>query len=60
MLNFNELTWEQKLQLKQQILVDREQNLSWGEWVMADSIVSDKELEDMYGDTVFSKDDFWG
>lgn len=60
MLNFNELTWEQKLQLKQQILVDREQNISWGEWAMADSIVSDKELEDMYGDTVFSKDDFWG
>jgi hypothetical protein len=60
MLNFNELTEEQKVQLKQKILVDREPSVSWWELFMADNIVSDKELEDMYGDTVFSKDDFWG
>ena len=53
-----ELTEEQKIQLKQQIMCDQELYVSWGELAMADDLVSDDELEEVYGGTSFVPEDF--
>lgn len=55
-----ELTENQLLQLKQYLLMQKQLNegTSWGELAGADSLVSDEELENEYGDTDFSEDDF--
>ena len=58
MIDFDELTEEQKIYLKQQILVDSQESVSYGELAMADELVSDEELEEVYGGTVFSEEDF--
>ena len=60
MIDFDELTEEQRMCLKRQMLVDSQESVSYGELAMADELVSDEELEDMYGGTVFTEDDFWG
>ena len=60
MLSFDELNDEQRLELKQSILCARELNVSYGELADADELVSDEELEEEYGATVFSEDDFIG
>lgn len=56
------LTAEQKLELKQRILVDRNERLgegtSYGELADADELVDDEALESEYGGTEFSPDDF--
>lgn len=62
-MNFNELTEEQRLELKQRILTERldakGESPSYGELADADDLVSDADLADRYGDTVFSPDDFF-
>ena len=62
-MNFSELTEEQRLELKQRILIERldarGESPSYGYLVDADDLVSDEDLEDWYGDTVFSPDDFF-
>lgn len=59
-MNIYELTENRRLQLKQYMLMQKQLNegTSWGELAEADSLVSDEELEDEYGDTDFSEDDF--
>ena len=61
-MNFFELNDAQRLELKQNILSQRYdargETPSYGELAMADELVSDEDLEDWYGDTVFSEDDF--
>lgn len=54
----------QKKELKERFLIDRlerEENRSpsWSELFEADSLVSDSELKEAYGGTVFSEDDFF-
>lgn len=61
-MTLSELTADQKIQLKQRILVDRNEDrgegTSYGELADADELVSDEDLEAWYGGTEFSPDDF--
>ena len=61
-MSFDELNDEQRLELKQRILEDRNEHLgegtSYGELAMADELVDDEGLEAEYGGTEFSPDDF--
>lgn len=61
-MTFDELSEEQKLELKQRILEDRNEHLgegtSYGELANADELVDDEVLEAEYGGTEFSPDDF--
>lgn len=58
----SDLTEDQRIQLKQQILVDRNEAVgegtSYGELAYADELVSDEDLEAWYAGTEFSPDDF--
>lgn len=56
-MSFNELTEEQKLELKQNFLT-KDHDVSYGELADADELVSDEELEAEYGHVEFSNDDF--
>lgn len=61
-MTFDELSKEQLVELKQRILVERNdqrgEGTSYGELADADELVSDEDLKDWYGGTVFSPDDF--
>ena len=61
-MRLDELSEEQKLELKQRILEDRNEHLgegtSYGELANADELVDDEVLETEYGGTEFSPDDF--
>lgn len=58
MKTFDELTSEQKLELKQALLCEKLEGVSYEELADADALVSDSELEERYGATTFSDDDF--
>ena len=61
-MTFDELSEEQKLELKQHILTERNEQrgegTSYGELADADELVNDETLEAEYGGTEFSPDDF--
>lgn len=57
-MKLKDLTPEQKLELKQSLLT-QDRDVSYGELANADELVSDKQLEDAYGDTEFTEDDFF-
>ena len=57
-MKLKDLTPEQKLELKQAMLT-QDRDVSYGELANADELVSDKQLEDAYGDTEFTDDDFF-
>lgn len=61
-MTLDDLSKEQKLELKQRILEDRNEHLgegtSYGELANADELVDDEVLEAEYGGTEFSPDDF--
>lgn len=61
-MTLDELNDEQKLELKQRILTERNEQkgegTSYGELADADELVSDEDLEAWYGGTEFSPDDF--
>lgn len=57
-MKLSELTPEQKLELKQNFL-SRNNDVSYGELADADKLVSDQELEEEYGSTEFTADDFF-
>lgn len=61
-MTYDELNKDQKLELKQQIVMDRNEHIgegtSYGELALADELVSDGDLEAEYGGTEFSPDDF--
>lgn len=61
-MRLDDLTAEQRLELKQRILDDRNEHLgegtSYGELANADELVDDEVLEAEYGGTEFSPDDF--
>jgi hypothetical protein len=61
-MTLKDLTEDQKIELKQNILTQRMdargESPSWDELAIADDLVSDEDLEDWYGDTEFSPDDF--
>ena len=61
-MTFDELNEDQKLELKQRILTERNEQkgegTSYGELADADDLVSDEDAKDWYGATEFSPDDF--
>jgi len=57
-MKLKDLTPEQKRELKQALLT-QDRDVSYGELANADELVSDKQLEDAYGDTEFTEDDFF-
>lgn len=61
-MRLDDLDNNQKLELKQQILEERNEHIGEGtscdELALADELVSDEVLEDCYGGTDFSPDDF--
>ena len=57
-MGLRDLNDEQRILLKQKILVDQNENVSYSELANADDLVSDYTLEHTYGDTYFVEDDF--
>ena len=57
-MRLDELTREQKVELKQNLLTERLGDPSYGELADADELVSDDELKEKFGGTVFTPDDF--
>ena len=57
-MKLEELAAWQKHQLKEAILCEREKNVSLGELIAADDLVSDAELEEEFGGTDFVEEDF--
>lgn len=57
-MKLKDLTPDQKRELKQSLLT-QDRDVSYGELANADELVSDKQLEDAYGDTEFTEDDFF-
>lgn len=57
-MTFSELTTEQKLELKQALLLEREDGVSLGEMTKCDELVTDEELEAKWGSVIFTEDDF--
>lgn len=57
-MTFSELTTEQKLELKQALLLEREDSVSLGEMTKCDELVTDEELEAKWGSVIFTEDDF--
>lgn len=57
-MTFAELSREQKIELKQNMLFERLGNPSYGELADADLLVSDEELEREHGNTEFVPEDF--
>ena len=58
MKQFSELTKEQRLILKERLVCESCKAASYDDVVDADNIISDEELEKVYGGTMFSEEDF--
>jgi hypothetical protein len=57
-MNLSDLNYEQKIQLKQNILTEKSESVSYGELADADTLVTDDELEEHFGGTHFVDEDF--
>ena len=62
-MNFQDLNNEQRLYLKQHMLDQKlieteDRTASIGELIEADELITDKELEDEFGATYFTEEDF--
>ena len=61
-MKFDDLSEDQRVELKQRILTERNEargeGTSYGELADADDLVSDDDLESWYGGTEFVSDDF--
>ena len=57
-MNYDELNDEQRLELKQNILAERGEGISYGELAAADDLVSDRDARDWAEGMEFSEDDF--
>lgn len=58
-MKLSDLNDDQKRQLKENILIDKTENVSFGELLNADILVSDSEIEDRFGGTTFVNEDFF-
>ena len=57
-MDVHELNRDQLIQLKQNLLCEREHNVSYGELAAADELITDAEVFDHYAGTMFVEDDF--
>lgn len=58
-MTFDELNREQITQLKQSILCERQEAVSWGELADADELISDELLKENYSGITFTEEDFF-
>ena len=58
-MKINELSRDQIRELKEHILVERLGDVSYGEFLAVDELVSDDDVKAQYGDTEFTADDFF-
>ena len=63
-MDFDELTRDQIIELKQHMLCERDDEnggsgVSYGELLLADELISDDEVLAEYGHVVFTEDDFF-
>lgn len=58
-MTLKDLNREQKIQLKESILTERNNNVSFGELIIADDLVTDEELENYYSGVNFVEEDFF-
>jgi len=58
-MKIKELNSDQKIQLKGILLSERVKNLTLNELIHADELVSDNDLEALFGDVEFVEDDFF-
>lgn len=58
-MTLKELNKNQIEQLKQRYYCDRNENVSYGELINIDELVSDEEIEEEYGATFFVEEDFF-
>lgn len=57
-MRLGDLSRKQKEYLKQGLLFEKIENPSWMDLSNCEKIITDKDLEDKYGNTEFSPDDF--
>ena len=57
-MSIYDLNREQLSQVKAAYLNDRSNGLYWSEICDADALVSDEQVMNEYGNTIFSEDDF--
>ena len=57
-MTIRELNKEQLEQVKQHYYCENNEQVSWGELVYIDDLVSDKEIFDAYENVCFTEDDF--
>lgn len=58
-MNIYDLNRDQIIELKQAMLTERQESVSWGELADADSIISDEEVRAAYEGIDFTSDDFF-
>lgn len=58
-MKIKELNSDQKIQLKGVLLSERMKNLTLNELIHADELVSDNDLEALFGGVEFVDDDFF-
>ena len=58
-MKLSDLNNEQKRQLKESILVEKSESVSYGELANADTLVTDAELEEHFVGTNFVDEDFF-
>lgn len=58
-MTLKDLNHEQKFQLRQSILVGKNKNVSYGELISADTLITDSELEEHFGGIEFVDEDFF-
>lgn len=57
-MRLGDLSRKQKEYLKQGLLFEKIENPSWMDLSHCEKIITDKDLEEKYGNTEFSPDDF--
>ncbi len=58
-MRVNELTRDQRTQLKQSYYCEHNENVSWGELAEIDALVSDDTINKEYAHTTFVEEDFF-
>lgn len=56
---FKELSRNQIEQLKQRLYCENNENVSYDELININELISDKEIEEEFGDTIFTEEDFF-
>lgn len=58
-MNVRQLSKDQKIELKQNVLIQKKEDVSWNELADADILVPDSELEELFEGVEFTEEDFF-